>query len=172
MADLLFKLASKIPVLRNIQQVYGERNALRHLYANDNEKSLIPGKYYRYVDSGSGNTKGISFVCHCGQEFRLFSMFECFRQGYACPGCKTPINVLKHVGAIDAAGKFLVKVQELESLLSKLTVRPVGVSGDAGPRFVDTWNDGSGADGWDGHRVSGRQQAFDSGDPGICGPGF
>jgi hypothetical protein len=171
MSNLLFELASKIPILRGIQQVYSERNALRQLYERDNYSSgMVPGKYYRQVDAGNGNIKGFSAVCHCGQEYRMLSMFECFRQSYRCPQCKMEINLLRHVGAIDASGKFLIHVQQLEPLLNKLQARPVGTE-QAAP-FLPSDGNGTFNDAWEGHKVGGRDKAFSSGDPAMMGPGF
>lgn len=115
-----------------LQQMYDRANAAG---------GLVPGSYYGLYDSGTGNLKGISYVCaKCTQEYRMLSMFESFRQGLKCPVCKTDINVLKHVGAIDAEGKLKVTAQELEALLSRLPVRPASVGGSA-PRAIDTWGD-------------------------------
>jgi hypothetical protein len=154
MSNILFELASKIPVLRNIQQMYGELSALRQLYDPNNTKGgLVPGKYYQQVDPANGNIKGMSCVCLCGNEYRMLSMFECFRQGYKCSQCRMDLNVLRFVGAVDASGKFLVKAQELEGLLRKLPVRPVGIS-DVKPSVQPIGDWGSdptvSAAGWDG----------------------
>lgn len=79
----------------------------------------------------------------------MLSMFECFRQGYKCTVCKTEINVLRYLGAIDAEGKFLVKTQDIPALISRLPVRPAAVGEQAGPRFIDAGGDGDGGVGYE-----------------------
>lgn len=142
MANILADLFGKLPFIQQLRQERGELAALRQLYGKDVAVGLIPGRYYQQVDSGTGNCKGVSYVCHCGQEYRLLSIFECFRQGYRCPNCKDEINVLKYVGATDAQGVIKVKAQELEALLSKLPVRPVGV-GESATQFLPSDDGGS-----------------------------
>lgn len=161
MSNLLINLLSKIPAIKEIQGVYAERNALQQLYERSNfSGGLVPGRYYQLVDPGTGNVKGFSVVCREGIEYRMHSMFECMRQGYKCPHCGFEINLLKHIGAADAEGKFLVKATELETLLRALPVRPADdPSARPGPRFIDPGDmgcRGSGGfsaadrDGWDG----------------------
>jgi len=173
MANLISSILDKVVSLTpTVQRLRGELAAQQQLYDKNNiAQGLVAGKYYQQVDPGNGNIKGFSAVCHCGQEWRMLSMFECFRQGYACPNCKMEISVLKHVSAIDAEGNFKVKAHELEALLTRLPVRPVGIS-QSGPRFVDTWDGVSTDKDWDGEHVGGRSKAFEMGDPGMMGPGF
>ena len=128
MANLLHNLLSKIPAVRRAFQ-QSVSDALEQLYDKNNIKGgLVPGKFYQLIDPGNGNVKGFSAVCHCGQEYRMLSFFETHRQGYKCKQCGMEINLLKHVGAINAEGTLLVKAHELEALLSRLPVRPASTA--------------------------------------------
>lgn len=147
--DIAYNVVGLIP---GVKQIRGERAALQQMYNVQNAAGgLVPKHYYQLVDSGTGNLKGISAVCDCGQEYRMMSLFEIFRLGYKCPVCKSDINVLKYIGAIDASGKFLVKSQEIEPLLLKmLPVRPAGVSGPTQSPYADTWNMDDSGVAWQG----------------------
>jgi hypothetical protein len=172
MANLLYDLLGKIPVVQQIRQERGELAALRQMYDKSNAAGgLVPGRYYGLYDQGTGNLKGVSAACHCGSEYRMLSMFECFRQGYKCPNCKMEINVLKFLSAVDAEGTFKVKAHDIEALISRLPVRPVGVASDVGPRTLDTWGSNDEVR-WDGTDDKSRSRAFERGDPGAVGPGF
>lgn len=148
--NLLYDLLGKLPFVQQLRSERGELAALRQLYDKDASVGLLPGHYYLLVDQGTGNAKGVSYVCRCSQEYRLLSLFECFRQGYRCPNCKDEINVLKHIGAIDASGTFKIKAQELEGLLMRLPVRPTSVGGSGAPRTIDTWGGDDSAIRWGG----------------------
>ncbi len=179
MANILFELTSKIPVLRDIQKVYSERNALRQLYNRDNfSGGLVPGKYYQQIDHGSGNVKGFSAVCCCGKEHRILSLHECFAQDFKCPTCKMEVNLLKFLEVVDAEGRFKlgedkkpITAQEVRARLSKLPVRPVAAV-EQRTQFLGS-DDFGGAEQLDNcSKVGGRNRAFEGNDPGAMGPGF
>ncbi len=143
--------------IRNLPELMNENQALRQLYQQSNfSGGLVPGQYYRVVDPGTGNCKGYSAVCLCGKEHRIYSLSAVFAQELRCPACKMEINLLKKIGACDAAGNLLVKTQEVEALVAKLPVRPV--MSEKQPQFFSTDDDGgsqggggAASDNWSGN---------------------
>ncbi len=130
------------------QQEAGELSALRQIYDPLNAGGgLLPNRWYR-LHNTNGNCTGFSFVCNCGQEWRLLSAFEWARE-YACPQCHAKFDLYKFVGVTDAEGKFKVGPREVEAQLTKLPVRP-GVTGRPNKNVMDTWDDGSEPTAWEG----------------------
>jgi len=172
MAKFFDKVKHIATSIKNLPELLNENAALRQLYQQSNIcQGLVPGQYYRAVDPGTGNVKGYSCVCLCGKENRIYSLSAIFAQELQCPTCKMEINLLKKIGAVDASGKMLVKVQEIEAMVAKLPVRPV-LQEQSGTRFLPS-DGGASDDGfYDGPRDDARSRAFTSGDPGSMGPGF
>ncbi len=162
LSNIIEKVVSSSPT---VQRLRGELAARNAMFDHQNAGALKPGAPYQIVDPGSGNLKGVGWLCQCGQNYRLLSMFEIFRQGYKCVVCKRDINVLRHIGAVDSDGTFKIKAPELEALVMRLPVRPADGSSSV-PRFLDS-DDAEIHD--DCAKVSGRDRAFESGDPGYSG---
>jgi len=83
-------------------------------------------------------------VCGEGQEFKLLSAFEWFRD-YHCPNCKDKFNLLQFAG-IDPSK---TPVNQWQSILAaKLPARP-GISGKKTPGSIDTWGNDNGTVGYE-----------------------
>jgi hypothetical protein len=129
-------------------QESGELKALRQLYDNPAQGSLLPNKWYQIVSAASGKLLGYSYVCLDSQEHQLVHPNEWARD-YECPQCHARFNLYKQTGICDAEGTFKVPASEIEKVLSKLPVRP-RLDGGRTPSIIDTW---SGDDGnkWQGN---------------------
>lgn len=170
--NILDKASTVFNAIKNLPDTMRENNTLKatlQQLCGDMHVAtcMLPNTYYKEVDVASGNLKGYSYCCSCGVTSRVMSLSEVFAQELHCQSCGREINVLKHVKAVDASGKFLLKQNEVRDLLNKLPARPAGINTPQ-PRFLDTAGSGP-EDCWDGVQDKMRNKAFETGDPGFGG---
>jgi hypothetical protein len=129
MAGILEQLKRNVSELLHPQrrEESQELQYLREVYYN-REGNLRPKQWYR-LSGESGNCVGFSYFCSCGQEYRLLSAWEWFKD-FHCPQCKDKFDLLKFVG-IDPK---VTPVNQWKSVVeSKLPARPGAVTGKQTP---------------------------------------
>lgn len=149
----LLDLVRKLPVIKQIGELYTENRILRdHLYATNNiNLSNIPGTFSQIIDPGTGNCKGFFYRCLCQTEYQLLNVYEFLRNEiHECPTCKRSFNLLLSIDAIESDGTFKMKAQEIAARLSNLPVRPF-LKATPRPPFMPVGDQGEAESaGWDG----------------------
>jgi hypothetical protein len=147
----------------NRQSDSQELSFLKEVYYN-RDGNLRPGQWYRLL-SETGNCVGFAHYCHCGQERKLLSAWEWFRQ-YKCPQCKDDFELLKFVG-IDPASTPPAQWKSICD--AKLPARP-GVAGKQTPSAVDIWGDSDDTGiHWGGPADRSRERGINNANPGYSG---